>query len=77
MGMRLLEGGQDSPVVDFGQGEGLEFMVKSGKRLIDDDADLRGMGITVPGVGSLRNSICPSNETAVGSAVPAGVSLSI
>ena len=75
--MRLLEGGQNSPEVNFGQGEGLEFMAKSGERLIDDYADLRGMGVTVPGVGSLRNSICPSNETAVGSAVAAGVSLSI
>jgi hypothetical protein len=50
---------------------------KTCQRLVDDDADLDQFGITVPGAGSLRKSICPSKETAVGSAVPAGVSLSI
>ena len=75
--MRLLECCQNCPVVNFGQGVGFELVPKTCQRLVDDDADLDQFGITVPGAGSLRKSICPSKETAVGSAVPAGVSLSI
>lgn len=71
LGVGRLEGGQDSAVVDLGEGVFLDFVPHIAVQVVEGHVDLSGSIRTIPGALSLRKRTWPAKSMVRGS--PLGV----